>query len=223
MTAAIQVHEAWPPPQVAQLAAYVGKGLLVGHIADLSGRSRNAVVGKIKRLGLRSTAAEQALRLASAVSRGDPLALASMSRLSPEAGDDLRRILMNLRSFRAGCSAPRTAQADFRAKVLVNYRHRCCLTDATELAVLEAAHIIPHARGGSSDVDNGLALRADIHQLFDAGLVAIDADELKLRVSNRVRCPAYRALDTTAIRLSAVRAPPSRQALRWHERNIFNA
>lgn len=39
--------------------------------------------------------------------------------------------------------------------------------------VLQAAHIKPHAYGGPESADNGLPLRADIHCLFDAGLLNI--------------------------------------------------
>lgn len=49
----------------------------------------------------------------------------------------------------------------------------CPITGVDIPNVLQAAHIKPHAFGGPEDVNNGLPLRADIHCLFDAGLLNI--------------------------------------------------
>lgn len=41
--------------------------------------------------------------------------------------------------------------------------------------LLEAAHIRPHAEEPNYSMTNGLLLRADIHTLFDVGLLAVDS------------------------------------------------
>lgn len=51
---------------------------------------------------------------------------------------------------------------------------RCPITGVTIPEVLQAAHIKPHAFGGPEQMDNGLPLRADIHCLFDAGLLSLE-------------------------------------------------
>jgi predicted restriction endonuclease len=50
------------------------------------------------------------------------------------------------------------------------------------LAVLGAAHIILVSFGGNDEASNGIPLRADLHRLFDAGLIAINAQPCTLSV-----------------------------------------
>jgi putative restriction endonuclease len=47
-------------------------------------------------------------------------------------------------------------------------------TRLAKLPVLDTAHIRPFADGGAHDVDNGIALRVDLHGLFDRGYVTFD-------------------------------------------------
>ncbi|WP_164841417.1 HNH endonuclease signature motif containing protein, partial [Rhizobium sp. Pop5] len=68
----------------------------------------------------------------------------------------------------------RKGQSAFRQTVLKNYEHRCCITGATIAELLEAAHIQPYVDQRSDHPQNGLCLRADIHRLFDSGLITID-------------------------------------------------
>jgi putative restriction endonuclease len=73
--------------------------------------------------------------------------------------------------------AYRTGQDRFRTAVLDAYRQRgaeaCCVTGPAPVQALEAAHIRPHSLGGPMSVSNGLALRADLHNLFDRRLLAV--------------------------------------------------
>jgi hypothetical protein len=57
---------------------------------------------------------------------------------------------------------------------LAAYGGRCTLTDCDIEDVLEAAHISPYSGPSSDHVCNGLLLRADIHTLFDCGLLAFE-------------------------------------------------
>jgi len=79
----------------------------------------------------------------------------------------------------------RPNQARFRKEVLAQYE-RCAVSNVTLPAVLEAAHIRPYAYRGDDSVANGLCLRVDIHQLFDAGHLRISTDET-IDLSNRAR------------------------------------
>ncbi len=49
----------------------------------------------------------------------------------------------------------------------------CVITGEMTPAALEAAHIKPSYAGGADTMDNVLLLRADLHRLFDAGLLTI--------------------------------------------------
>lgn len=66
----------------------------------------------------------------------------------------------------------RPGQQQFRHDVLKEIK-KCPITGVTVPDVLQAAHIKPYAYGGPQTVDNGLPLRADIHCLFDAGLLTL--------------------------------------------------
>ncbi len=65
----------------------------------------------------------------------------------------------------------RAGQGLFREGVLRRFGSRCVVSDCDVEAVLEAAHIIPYAEGRSQDPGVGLLLRADLHTLFDRGLL----------------------------------------------------
>ena len=53
---------------------------------------------------------------------------------------------------------------------------KCPITGNSLTTVLQAAHIKPYAYEGSDDISNGLLLRADIHVLFDSGLLNLRPD-----------------------------------------------
>lgn len=51
---------------------------------------------------------------------------------------------------------------------------------------MQAAHIMPVAAGGPDIVQNGIALSATVHWLFDRHLISIDEDYRLLVSHNRV-------------------------------------
>lgn len=69
----------------------------------------------------------------------------------------------------------RPKQAQFRHDVLAKCQ-RCIITNVQMPEVLEAAHIKPHKYSGPEDVENGFAMRTDIHILFDTGNLRISVD-----------------------------------------------
>lgn len=69
----------------------------------------------------------------------------------------------------------RPDQQEFRRKIAERDGLKCAITGCAVPEVLDAAHLAPRAPGGSDDPANGMILRADIHRLFDAGLLSIDA------------------------------------------------
>jgi putative restriction endonuclease len=68
----------------------------------------------------------------------------------------------------------RRGQSEFRRKLIERYGARCAISGCSLLSVLEAAHIDPYRGHVHNHTDNGLLLRADLHTLFDLGLLAID-------------------------------------------------
>ena len=72
---------------------------------------------------------------------------------------------------------------------------RCLISGCAELLALDAAHIDPVRNDGSDALDNGLLLRADIHRLFDAGLVTImfTKGEARVAIAQALQDPMYMA------------------------------
>lgn len=65
----------------------------------------------------------------------------------------------------------RPGQARFRRSVFALFGARCLVTGCENLIAVEAAHVLPVANSGCDEGWNGIPLRADLHRLFDAGLI----------------------------------------------------
>jgi putative restriction endonuclease len=84
-------------------------------------------------------------------------------------------------------------------------------------AVLEAAHIVPYNGPETNHPGNGLLLRADLHALFDLGLVAVDAATMCLLVSPKLAGTPYDDYRGKPIAVPDDPASrPSREALEQH-------
>lgn len=79
----------------------------------------------------------------------------------------------------------RPEQAAFRRSVLETCK-RCVITNAVMPEILQAAHIKPHKYNGPESVDNGFAMRMDIHRLFDTNHLRI-SPEGRIDLSDRAR------------------------------------
>jgi hypothetical protein len=79
----------------------------------------------------------------------------------------------------------RPNQARFRKEVL-QACERCVITNVKMPEVLEAAHIKPFKYNGEDKIENGFAMRMDIHLLFDSGHLRI-SDNGTIELSTRAR------------------------------------
>lgn len=113
----------------------------------------------------------------------------------------------------------RAGQVRFREKLLLAYAGKCCLSACHISAALEGAHIDPFYGPASDHPQNGLLLRHDLHDLFDAGLLAIAPSTLVAYVAPEVhQCKDYAAMHGHALTLPIQKdCQPSREALnrRW--------
>ncbi|RWN28348.1 MAG: HNH endonuclease [Mesorhizobium sp.] len=81
--------------------------------------------------------------------------------------------------------------ATFRLEVCRAYEDKCAVTGLRIIngggrAEVQAAHIKPVAAGGPDVVQNGIALSATVHWLFDRHLISIDENHRLLVAHNRV-------------------------------------
>jgi len=107
----------------------------------------------------------------------------------------------------------RRGQQEFREGL-----KRCLITGCDAEEALEAAHIRPYCKGGTFDIQNGLLLRADIHTLFDLGLIAIDTRKMNLILSPILkRTKPYAKLDGKRLQFpSGTDGIPDKSALDEH-------
>lgn len=121
---------------------------------------------------------------------------------------------------------PRLGQAIFRIRVLDAYGRACAVTNEHSLPVLDAAHIRPYGRGGEHEVENGLAMRTDLHRLFDRGYVTID-EQMRLVVGRRLKDDFENGKTYYALHGRPLDVPkhaahrPAADAVAWHRDEAF--
>lgn len=100
----------------------------------------------------------------------------SLSELAEELPDGRYR--------RPGLITVRLGQDKFRSALLDLYGHKCWISECSVEEVLQAAHVEPH-NGSNNRVSNGMLLRADLHNLYDAGLMWVEpiAEDYRVRLS----------------------------------------
>jgi len=139
--------------------------------------------------------------------RADMLA----ASFDPTATEDRRREARRIVALRQG-------QQGFRRTLLSAYAGQCAITGYDAEDALEASHIVQYRGPVTNHPSNGLLLRADIHSLFDLGLLAIDSDSFGVILSAELAATSYRsALRGGFLRLPTDRGlSPSSMALTQH-------
>jgi hypothetical protein len=91
----------------------------------------------------------------------------------------------------------RRGQQKFRKALISAYSGCCAISGCSVTPLLEAAHITPYLGPDTNSITNGLLLRADLHTLWDLGLLAVDPETLKVWVSPEINDPTYQTLAGT--------------------------
>jgi len=148
----------------------------------------------------------QTLNEAAAVAAGN------VQEVGPQGIPDAReRILASI--------VRRRGQPEFRGRLLEAYESRCAITACGTEEALEAAHIVPYIGPASNDPSNGLLLRADIHTLFDLGLISVDAATMQVVISSAVKDPSYTQLAGLPLRQpKTTSSAPDKAALDQHRK-----
>ncbi|XIA63346.1 HNH endonuclease [Bradyrhizobium sp. TZ2] len=100
----------------------------------------------------------------------------------------------------------RRGQAKFRKNLLDAYKTKCAITGCDAAEALEAAHIAPYRGDHTDHIQNGLLLRADVHSLFDLGLISINPKTMTVVVASNC---SKRPMANLLPRRSCCRAIPS--------------
>lgn len=80
----------------------------------------------------------------------------------------------------------RIGQGEFRRRLFKRFGAVCAFTGPQPPDSLHAAHVTPYATDPRHELAGGLLLRADLHSLFDHGLISIDPD-LIVRIDSSLR------------------------------------
>lgn len=119
----------------------------------------------------------------------------------------------------------------FRERILRAYEHRCAICDFNVrlghiLVGIEAAHIQWHQAGGPDSEENGIALCALHHKLFDRGVFTI-TDQREMMVAEHAH--GTHGFEEWLMRYHGqkIRMPihplylPRASFLHWHSREVF--
>lgn len=115
----------------------------------------------------------------------------------------------------------RRGQPKFRKDLISAYEGRCAITDTDVVSVLEAAHITKYNGGNSNIIPNGIIMRADLHTLWDLGLIAIDETNYTVIVHSSLVNTIYQKLSGKKIFLPESKEDwPSIACLKY-QRELF--
>ncbi|MFD3706126.1 HNH endonuclease [Nocardia sp. NPDC058658] len=115
--------------------------------------------------------------------------------------------------------AQRQGQGIFRDNLRRAYGDRCAITGCDVPAVLQAAHIDPYSGTGTNHIGNGLLLRADVHDLFDRGLLWVTA-AMRVAVHRSLHDTEYGYLHGRKLRLpERISERPLSDKLAEHQRS----
>lgn len=116
----------------------------------------------------------------------------------------------------------RLGQGAFRQKLREKYGDTCAMTGPNHAVALEAAHLYSYAEYGEHHEDGGLLLRRDLHRLFDAGLVAVNPDELTLDIHPDIlQFPAYANLQGFGLAIDVPKGVVNWLRKHWAEFRIL--
>ena len=107
----------------------------------------------------------------------------------------------------------------FKFNILKRFQGKCLVTAIDVTEMLDAAHIIPVASGGTEDPQNGLLLSASAHRALDAGLWAIHPKSL--RIETRPQGPDSLRMRLEKIDLSNSAHLLNREALEFRYERLF--
>jgi hypothetical protein len=117
----------------------------------------------------------------------------------------------------------RIGQGKFGSDVRKYWSHRCCVTGSSTEAALEASHIKRWADSNDAqrlDPNNGLLLTANLHKLFDAGLISFD-DSGKMLVSSKLPQSEREIFGVIGKKLSKKLSPETANYLSYHRTNFL--
>lgn len=196
----IRINGEWPPEEDA-IRAILGLGT-----GDSRGMRKSGDVGALVASVIADTASDAGSLPGSPAGAADD---GDTPVFDPSSIEDGRQQIATMVKRRQG-------QSGFRRILLRAYGTRCAITGCGVEPLLEAAHIHPYRGPDTNSVQNGMLLRADVHTLFDLGLITVSS-EMRIVVSPTLAGTDYAALEGRTLRLPKSPSDrPSDLAFAWH-------
>lgn len=107
----------------------------------------------------------------------------------------------------------------FKFNILKRFQGKCLITGLDVTEMLDAAHIIPVASGGTEHPQNGLLLSASVHRALDSGLWAINPRTLQIETKNSG--PDAKRMKLEVIHLNTFANILNTEALTFRYENLF--
>lgn len=117
--------------------------------------------------------------------------------------------------------AQRRGQQVFRRRLIRAYGGTCAISGCDAVAALEAAHVVPYLGDATNLTTNGLLLRADVHTLFDLGLLGVRVSDRSIVLDEQLHGSQYE--EFIGRRLATARRPADavdEAALHWRAEHI---
>ena len=117
----------------------------------------------------------------------------------------------------------RVGQGKYGSEVRELWNYRCAVTGSSTMAALEASHIKRWADSSNTqrlDPNNGLLLTANLHKLFDAGLISFE-DSGKMLVSSKLPQSEREIFGVIGKKLSQKPSPETANYLSYHRTNFL--
>lgn len=107
----------------------------------------------------------------------------------------------------------------FKFNILKRFHGTCVVTEINVTEMLDAAHIIPVASGGTESSENGLLLSASAHRALDSGLWAINP--FTLRLEAKKDGPSLQRMKLHVVDLSHLSDKLNLEALEFRYEKLF--
>jgi hypothetical protein len=107
----------------------------------------------------------------------------------------------------------------FKFNILKRFQGACLVTDINVTEMLDAAHIIPVASGGTESSENGILLSASAHRALDSGLWAINP--ISLQIETRKDGPTAHRMKLAITDLRHHANKLNREALEYRYKKLF--
>lgn len=107
----------------------------------------------------------------------------------------------------------------FKFNVLKRFQGTCLVTEINVTEMLDAAHIIPVASGGTESSENGMLLSASAHRALDSGLWAVNP--ATLQIETKKDGPSAQKMKLTVTDLSHQANKLNLEALEYRYEKLF--